>query len=80
MMHFLQQLVMTILAVMSDVVDYEYIKEELVRYFSNLPTKIQTIEVLMEMKQRPGEPGRLYAARYEVIQYRVNQLMAEEQT
>ena len=31
------------------------------------------------MKQRPGENARLYAARYEVIHFRVNQLMAEEQ-
>ena len=29
------------------------------------------------MKQRPDENARLYAARYEVIHYRANQLTAE---
>ena len=31
------------------------------------------------MKQSPGENARLHAARYEVIYFRANQLMVEEQ-
>ena len=47
--------------------------------FRQCPTTIQTIEKLRGMKQRPGENARLYADRYEVIHFRVNQLTAEEQ-
>ena len=49
------------------------------RCFSDAPTTIQVIEKLRGMKQRPGENARLYAARYKVIHFRVNQLTAEEQ-
>ena len=71
---------MTMLAGMSEEVHDEDIKEELMRCFSNAPTTIQAIQVLRAMQQRPGEIARLYTARYEIIHYRVNQLMADEQT
>ena len=71
--------VMAILAGMNEELDNEDVKEELMRCFSNAPTTIQTIEKLRGMKQRPGENARLYAARYEVIHSRVNQLTAEQQ-
>ena len=57
----------------------EDVKEELIRCFSNTPTTIQAIEKLRGMKQRPGENAILYAARYEVIHFRANQLIAEQQ-
>ena len=62
--------VMTMLAGMSEEVDDEDIKEELMRCFSNAPTTIQAIQVLRAMQQRPGEIARLYTARYEIIHYR----------
>ena len=68
---------MTILAGMSEEIDDDDIKEELMRCFSNAPT---TIQVLRAMQQRTGEITRLYTARYEITHYMVNQLMAEEQT
>ena len=72
--------VMTMLAGMSEDVDDEDIKEELMRCFSNAPTTIQAIQVLRSMQQKPGEQARLYTACYEVLHYRANQLMADEQT
>ena len=51
---------MTMLAGMSEEVDDEDIKEELMRCFSNAPTTIQAIQVLRAMQQRPGEIARLY--------------------
>ena len=49
------------------------------RCFSDAPTTIQVIEKLRGMKQRPSDNARLYAARYEVINFKADQLMAEEQ-
>ena len=54
-------------------------RKSLMRCFSNAPATIQAIEKLRGIKQRPGENVRLYATRYEVIHFRANQLMAEEQ-
>ena len=71
--------VMTMLAGMGEEIDDEDIKEKLMRCLSNAPTTFQAIQVLRAMQQRPGEQARLYTARYEVIHYRVNQLMADEQ-
>ena len=72
--------VMTMLAGMSEEINDEDIKEELMRCFSNAPTTTQAIQVLRAMHQRPGEITRVYTARYEFIHYRVNQLIADEQT
>ena len=72
--------VMTMLAGMSEDVDDEDIKEKLMCCFSNAPTTIQAIQVLRSMQQKPGEQARLYAACYQVLHYRANQLMADEQT
>ena len=71
---------MTMLAGMSEDVDDEDIKEELMCCFSNAPTTIQAIQVLRSMQQKPREQARLYTACYEVLHYRANQLMADEQT
>ena len=68
------------LAGMSEDVDDEDIKEELMCCFLNAPTTIQAIQVLRSMQQKPGEQARLYTACYEVLHYRANQLMADEQT
>ena len=72
--------VMTMLAGMSEDVDDEDIKEELMHCFSNAPTTIQAIQVLRSMQQKPGEQASLCTAHYEVLHYRANQLMADEQT
>ena len=56
------------------------IKEELMHCFLNAPTAIQAIQVLRSMEQKPREQARLYTACYEVLHYRANQLMADEQT
>ena len=61
---------MTMLAGMSEEIDDEDIKEELMRCFSNAPTTIQVIQVLRAMQQRTGEIARLYTARYKIIHYR----------
>ena len=58
----------------------EDVKEKFMRCFSDAPTTIQVIEKLRGMKQRLCENARLYAARYEVIHFRANMLMAEEQS
>ena len=71
---------MTLLAGMSEDVDDEDIKEELMHCFLNAPTTIQAIQVLRSMQQKPGEQARLYTACYEVLHYRANQLTADEQT
>ena len=71
---------MTMLAGMSEDVDDEDIKEELMHCFLNAPTTIQAIQVLRSMQQKPREQARLYTACYEVLHYRANQLMADEQT
>ena len=70
---------MTLLAGMNEELDNKNVKKELMRCFSDAPTTIQAIEKLRGMKQIPGENARLYAARYKVIHFRANQLMAEEQ-
>ena len=72
--------VMTMLAGMNEELADEDVKEELMRSFFDTSTTIQVIEKLRGMKQKPGENARLYAARYKVIHFRVNQLMAEEQS
>ena len=72
--------VMTMLAGMSEDVDDEDIKEELMHCFSSAPTTIQAIQVLRSMQQKPRKQARLYTAHYEVLHYRANQLMADEQT
>ena len=70
---------MTMLVGMGEEINDKDIKEELMSCFSNAPTAIQVIEVLRGMKQRTGEIARLYTARYELIHYWENQLMADEQ-
>ena len=72
--------VMTMLAGMSEDVDDEDIKDELMCCFSNAPITIQAMQVLRSMQQKPVEQARLYTAHYEVLHYRANQLMADEQT
>ena len=71
---------MTMLAGMSEDVDDEDIKEELMHCFLNAPTTIQAIQVLRSMQQKPREQARLYTAHYEVLHYRANQLTVDEQT
>ena len=70
---------MTMLTGMNEELDDENLKNELMRCFSNAPTTIQAIDKLRGIKQRPSENTRLHAARYKVIHFRANQLMAEEQ-
>ena len=47
--------------------------------FSNAPTKIQAIQALRAIRQKPNEQARLYTARYEALHYRANQVTADEQ-
>ena len=48
--------------------------------FSNAPTKIQAIQALRAIRQKPNEQARLYTAHYEALHYRANQVTADEQT
>ena len=50
--------IMTMLSAMNEEIDYEDLKEELMRCFSNGPTTIQTRGVLRAIKQRQGENAR----------------------
>ena len=72
--------VMTMFAGMSEDVNDEDIKQGMMCCFLNAPTTIQAIQVLRSMQQIHREQARLYTACYEVLHYRANQLMADEQT
>ena len=69
----------TMLAGMDDEVNDEDLKEEIMRCFSNAPTKIQAIQALRAIRQKPDEQARLYTAHYEALHYRANQVTADEQ-
>ena len=69
----------TMLAGMDDEVNEEDLKEEIMHCFSNAPTKIQAIQALRAIRQKPDEQARLYTARYEALHYRANQVPADEQ-
>ena len=45
----------TMLASMDDEVNYEDLKEEIMCCFSNAPTKIQAIQALRAIRQKPEE-------------------------
>ena len=57
----------------------EDLKEEIMHCFSNAPTKIQAIQVLRAIRQKPNEQARLYTACYDALHYRANQVTADEQ-
>ena len=65
--------VATMLAGMDDEVHDEDLKEEIMCCFSNAPTKIQAIQALRAIRQKPDEQARLYTAHYEALHYRSNQ-------
>ena len=65
---------------MDDNVSDEDLKEEIMRCFSNALTMIQAIGVLRGIQQRQNEQACLYAARYEFVHNRANNIMLEEQT
>ena len=67
------------LAGMDDEVNDEDLKEEIMCCFSNAPTKIQAIQALRAIRQKPNEQARLYTACYEALHYRANQVTADEQ-
>ena len=64
---------------MDDEVNDEDLKEEIMHCFSNAPTKIQAIQALRAIRQKPDEQARLYTACYEALHYRANQVTADEQ-
>ena len=69
----------SMLASMDDEVNDEDLKEEIMHCFSNAPTKIQAIQALRAIRQKPDEQARLYTAHYEALHYRANQVTADEQ-
>ena len=71
--------VATMLAGVDDEVNDEDLKEEIMCCFSNAPTKIEAIQALRPIRQKPEEQARLYTAHYEVLHYRANQVTADEQ-
>ena len=71
---------MTMIAGMDENVDDKDFKEEIMRCFSNSPTTIQAIGVLRGIRQRQNEKAQLYAAKYEFVHNRANQITPEEQT
>ena len=72
--------VTTIIAGMDDNVSDEDLKEEIMICVSNALTMIQAIGVLRGIQQRQNEQAHLYAARYEFVHNRANNITPEEQT
>ena len=71
---------MMMIAGMDDKVGDENLKEEIMRYVSNAPTPIQAIGMLGGIRERQNEQAWLYAARYEFLHNRANQIALDKQS